>query len=178
MNLIVKSTWTVLILGAAVGCAGDTETEAPAPPVTNNPPVIAPPPRIANKPDSDGAKDTAQKVTPAPAPSPGAKTSDKISDGDAPKVEGPKADNTKAGADKLTAEELDAIKELPAAEQDAALAQLTCPVSSDHLGSMGKPFKVTAEGRTFYLCCDGCQKDLKANPKAVIAKLDAKKSGK
>ena len=37
---------------------------------------------------------------------------------------------------------------------------------------MEKPIKVTAEGRTFYLCCEGCEEDLKANPKAVIAKLD------
>lgn len=43
---------------------------------------------------------------------------------------------------------------------------------------MGKPLKVTAEGRTFYLCCENCQKDVKADPKAVIAKLDKLKAAK
>ncbi len=75
---------------------------------------------------------------------------------------------------KLTAEELAAIKELPAAEQAVAIKQAVCPVSSHHLGSMEKPIKVTAEGRTFYLCCEGCEEELKTNPKAVVAKLDAK----
>jgi YHS domain-containing protein len=93
-----------------------------------------------------------------------------------PKVEGPKAEGPKAsaGAVKLTADELAAIKELPAAEQDQALKQVVCPVSNHNLGSMGKPSKVTAEGRTFYLCCDDCQEELKKNPKAVIARLDKK----
>jgi YHS domain-containing protein len=39
---------------------------------------------------------------------------------------------------------------------------------------MGTPFKVTAEGRTFYLCCKSCEDEVKANPQAVIAKLDRK----
>jgi hypothetical protein len=99
---------------------------------------------------------------------------------EAPKVEGPRADNAKAGAAavKLTDEEQTAIKELPAAEQAVALAQGVCPVSTENLGSMGKPLKVTAEGRTFYLCCKNCEKDVKADPKAVIAKLDKQAAGK
>ncbi len=63
-------------------------------------------------------------------------------------------------------------------EQPAALAQAVCPVSGHHLGSMEKPIKVTAEGRTFYLCCDSCEDKVKANPKSVIAKLDKKADGK
>ncbi len=38
---------------------------------------------------------------------------------------------------------------------------------------MGTPIKVTAEGKTFYLCCKGCKKDVDADPKAVVAKLGA-----
>ena len=63
----------------------------------------------------------------------------------------------RGAAAKLSAEELAGIKELPQAEQDAAIAQAVCPVSTHNLGSMGKPLKVTAEGRTFYLCCDGAR---------------------
>ncbi len=31
--------------------------------------------------------------------------------------------------------------------------------------SMGKPIKVTAEGRTFYICCDSCEDEVKTNAK-------------
>ena len=61
-----------------------------------------------------------------------------------------------------------------AAEQDLALEQAVCPVSGEHLGKMGMPFKTAAGGRTFYLCCKNCEDDVKADPKAVIAKLDKK----
>ena len=46
-----------------------------------------------------------------------------------------------------------------------------------HLGSMGKPMKVTAEGRTFYICCDGCEEDVKTKGKEIVAKLDKLKGG-
>ena len=58
--------------------------------------------------------------------------------------------------------------------QAVDLRNTVCPVSGDHLGNMGAPVKITAEGRTFYLCCKSCQDDVKADPKAVIAKLDKK----
>ena len=96
---------------------------------------------------------------------------------DAPKVEGPKADNAKSpgGASAPTAKDVSGIKELPETEQAVALKQVVCPVSGDSLGGdMGKPVKVTYEGRSFYLCCDGCEDEFKADPKAVIAKLDKK----
>jgi hypothetical protein len=149
MNVIRKSAWATIILGAVAGCAGDDE---PAPPAAV---PGSPPPAV--KPATDAA----------PAPKKG---------DEAPKVEGPKAENSKSGtgAAKLTPDELTAIKELPAAEQDLATQQAVCPVSTHHLGSMGKPVKVTAEGRTFYICCDDCNDKVKADPKAVIAKLDKK----
>jgi hypothetical protein len=40
-----------------------------------------------------------------------------------------------------------------------------------NLGSMGVPIKVSAEGKTAYLCCKGCNKDFDKDPKAVFAKL-------
>jgi hypothetical protein len=88
-----------------------------------------------------------------------------------PKIEGPKAEADTGG---LSSEQLTAIRELPADEQKLAISQKVCPVSDEPLGEMGKPVKVTAEGRTFFLCCKDCAKDVKADPKAVIAKLDKK----
>jgi hypothetical protein len=157
MKLIRKSTWTVMILGAAAGCAGEEATPPAA--ETGAAPAVAKP---------------APADIPPPPPLPKAGETKKTDE--APAVEGPKAENSKAdsGAGQLTADEITAIKELPEPEQALATKQLNCPVSAHHLGSMGKPMKVTAEGRTFYICCDGCEEKVKTDPKAVIAKLDKK----
>ena len=106
---------------------------------------------------------------------------------EAPKVESPKGDAAKDDASKkddsskkdaakttsvkLEADEIAEIKKLPAGEQDMALKQAVCPASGEHLGSMGTPIKVSAEGKTFYLCCKNCEKEVKADPKSVVAKL-------
>lgn len=57
------------------------------------------------------------------------------------------------------------------ADQDSALAQGKCPVSGENLGSMGVPIKLTAEGKSLFVCCKGCTKDFEKDPKAVFAKL-------
>ncbi len=174
MKIMRKSIGTLLILGAAaVGCAGDAEP--PVDPTPGQSPAVKSPiiPPGASKAPANNMPQLAPELTPAPA--------DAKAGADAPKVEGPsKADTSKptGAAAKLADDEIAAIKELPKAEQDVALAQAVCPVSAHNLGSMGKPLKVTAEGRTFYLCCDSCEKDLKTDPKAVIAKLDKLKAGK
>ena len=171
MNLFRKSALTALMLGAVIGCANEQDA-APKPsgPVT-------PPPGESPAP---GKKSEPAKATPftemLPPPSKDApKTGEAGKPGDPPKLEEPKQSKSDAAPAKLSEEELAAIKELPAADQAVAIKQAVCPVSSHNLGSMDKPIKVTAEGRTFYLCCGGCEEELKANPKAVIAKLDAKK---
>ena len=79
-----------------------------------------------------------------------------------------------ASAEKFSAEEVAEIKKLPADEQPVAMAQLMCPVSDQHLGSMGKPLKETADGKTAYLCCDGCEEKFKADPAKYLAKLEKK----
>jgi hypothetical protein len=158
MNLIRKTSWTMALLGLTAGCAGEGDDAAPTAGATS-PPVVA-------KPAPSG-------IPPAPAiPTSG----EKAKADEAPKVEGPKAESSKTDAkdSKLTAGDIAAIKELPEAEQAVASKQAVCPVSSHNLGSMGKPIKVTAEGRTFYICCDGCEDKVKTDPKAVIAKLDKK----
>jgi YHS domain-containing protein len=63
------------------------------------------------------------------------------------------------------------LAELSEADRALALKQKVCPVSGELLGSMGKPFKVTVKGQTFFLCCDGCQDDLKKDPDKYLAKL-------
>jgi len=173
MNSFRRSTWTILILGAAAGCADETDTAAP-PPSQTSAPAINPSTPAASPSEKTKAPTTGEMKAPPGAPT--SKPAEGKKSDEAPKVEGPKAETDKpdSNAVKLTADEQAAIKELPDSEQAAALAQAVCPVSTENLGSMGKPLKVTAEGRTFYLCCKNCEKEVKANPKAVIAKLDKK----
>ena len=138
-------------------------------------PAPAPAPKLSQPPSGGGSKEM------TPPPSSPAKPDAIKTDDVAPKVEAPKTSDTAkpdAKATKLSAKEIAGIKELPAAEQDAALAQAVCPVSTHNLGSMGAPIKVTVEGRTFYLCCDDCQDGLKADPKKAIATLDKNKNAK
>jgi YHS domain-containing protein len=63
------------------------------------------------------------------------------------------------------------LTELDEADRKAAEKQETCPVSGEKLGSMGKPYKVTVKGRTFFLCCDGCLPELNAHPDKYLKKL-------
>jgi len=162
MNATYKLVCSITLMALVAGCGDDGSTNAPETPGTT---------AKSNYPPATKGEKVLKRPVQPPAKPPETKKGD-----EPPAVEGPKAENTApgAGAVKLTAAELAAIKELPASEQAAALAQAVCPVSAHHLGSMDKPYKVTAEGRTFYLCCEGCEDKLKDDPKAVIAKLDKK----
>jgi hypothetical protein len=164
--------WLVPIgLGLIHGCAGEDTSSSPSVATTGKPAL--------NK-DAGPAPGKAPAQTPAtpskPEPSAASSAKDESKKSDAPALEGPKTDASSAvgKAVKLTDKELAKVKTLPADEQDAALKQQVCPVSGENLGSMGTPYKVSALNRTFYLCCKGCEDELKADPKAVIAKLDAK----
>ena len=84
----------------------------------------------------------------------------------------PVGDEPKTSAEpKLSEDELAEIKKLPAESQVMAIAQMTCPVSGDALGGMGMPVKQVVDGKTFFLCCSGCEKEVKEHPQAVLAKL-------
>lgn len=48
------------------------------------------------------------------------------------------------------------VRQLSLADQRLAMQQRTCPVTRDLLGSMGKPIKVSVNGRTVFVCCQGC----------------------
>lgn len=57
--------------------------------------------------------------------------------------------------------------------EDRALAekQKVCPVSGEPLGAMGTPKKVEVKGQAVFICCEGCEEKLKANPDEYLAKL-------
>jgi hypothetical protein len=174
MNLIRKSACAVVLLtlGAVAGCTGDEQSPAPSNPSSASLPKTHDKPVVPPTTQTQPSKEDASKDMPPPAP----KAGDTKKPEESPKLEPPKGQaKGDTAAAKLTPDEIAEIKKLPAAEQEQALKQAVCPVSGHHLGGeMGKPIKVTAEGRTFFLCCEGCEPDVKKDPKAVIAKLDAK----
>jgi len=143
MTSIRRYGWTTLALLALVGCSNDTmgPVEKPITPTT----------------DGTSAEPKAPtEIKPMPV-EPGK--------GEEPKKEG--AAVTKP----LTEDQIAAIKKLPAEEQPIALAQMVCPVSDEPLGEMGAPIKQVVGGKTFYICCAGCEKAVKATPDEIVAKL-------
>jgi YHS domain-containing protein len=63
------------------------------------------------------------------------------------------------------------------ADKEAIKKQEICPVSGGALGSMGEPIKVTAKGRSIFLCCSNCKKQFAANPDKYFKILDDRKKG-
>lgn len=51
--------------------------------------------------------------------------------------------------------------------------QTICPVSGLRLGSMGRPGRIEAGGRTVDVCCEACIPKLRAEPARYLAVLDA-----
>ncbi len=157
MTSIRRAWWATLVLAAVAGCTPEESApvDAPTPPA-----VTAPSPTT---PDATAPPAGEMKAAPTPADAPA---------GDVPpKVDVPKDEAPKAAAVSLSEDEVAAIKKLPAAEQPLALKQIVCPVSGENLGSMDKPIKVEAKGQTFFLCCGSCEKAVKSDPDAVLAKL-------
>jgi len=72
----------------------------------------------------------------------------------------------------FTAEEIASLEELPPADRELAKQQKICPVTGMNLGSMGRPYKLVVEGRTLFLCCQGCEEEVKADPAAAFRKLE------
>lgn len=52
------------------------------------------------------------------------------------------------------------VRQLSLPDQRQALQQRTCPVTRDLLGSMGKPIEVSVNGRTVFVCCQGCVEEV------------------
>jgi YHS domain-containing protein len=84
------------------------------------------------------------------------------------------ADNgpaTEATADAVSPDDAKGLAELSVEDREIAKKQRICPVSGEVLGAMGKPFKTSVKGKTVFLCCEGCEHDLKDNPDKYLAKL-------
>ena len=69
------------------------------------------------------------------------------------------------------AEVPEGLKELSAEDRDAAEKQRTCPVSDELLGAMGKPYKITVQDQTVFLCCPSCEEQFRKNPDKYFAKM-------
>ena len=69
----------------------------------------------------------------------------------------------------------------PLSDADRALveAQVICPVTEVRLGSMGMgtPIKLEVEGRTVFICCEGCRDGMLDNPEKYFKVLDDYQSG-
>lgn len=76
-----------------------------------------------------------------------------------------------ATADAASPDDAKGLAELSVEDREIAKKQRNCPVSGELLGAMGKPFKTSLQGKTVFLCCEGCEHDLKDNPDKYLAKL-------
>jgi Cu(I)/Ag(I) efflux system membrane fusion protein len=71
-----------------------------------------------------------------------------------------------------------ALAKLSATDRRVAEAQKYCPIQrKTHLGAMGPPFKVTIEGQTVLLCCEGCAEKAKSDPKKTLETVEQLKRG-
>src|SRR5436309_2445583 len=66
-----------------------------------------------------------------------------------------------------------AITKATRADDKAIAAQKVCPVSGEELGSMGTPIKVTRGSRSIFLCCQGCVKQIQADPDKYLGPVAA-----
>jgi hypothetical protein len=64
-----------------------------------------------------------------------------------------------------------ALDKLSPEDRALAVAQRTCPVSGQRLGSMDAPIIVEADGRRVLLCCESCKESFLEKPADYIAKL-------
>jgi Cu(I)/Ag(I) efflux system membrane fusion protein len=64
-----------------------------------------------------------------------------------------------------------ALALLSAEDRRLAVAQGTCPVQKSPLGSMGKPWKVTLNQQTVFLCCQSCEGEARKNPEEMLARV-------
>jgi membrane fusion protein, copper/silver efflux system len=66
------------------------------------------------------------------------------------------------------------LAKLSESDRKAAIKQRFCVVLGDsRLGSMGAPEKLTIDGKTVFVCCDGCKEEALADPQRTLAKWTA-----
>ncbi len=81
-------------------------------------------------------------------------------------------DHATIDADSPMAKMMPGLKELSPEDYGSAMAQHACPVSGEMLGTMGAPEKVDVNGKSVWICCDGCKDKLLADPDKYLAKLN------
>ena len=64
-----------------------------------------------------------------------------------------------------------ALAKLSAEDRTLAEQQKICPVTEELLGSMGTPIKLTVKGQDVFICCAGCEEDLRDDPEKYLAML-------
>jgi hypothetical protein len=65
------------------------------------------------------------------------------------------------------------LAQLSDEDRKLAEAQVFCAVNtSNELGCMGVPYKLTIEGRTVFLCCENCKPAALEDPQGTLAALD------
>lgn len=64
-----------------------------------------------------------------------------------------------------------AFAKLSDEDRPLAKAQGYCAVTSQPLGSMGPPIKLTVKDEPVFVCCKGCEKKAKASPDKTLAKV-------
>ncbi|HVT27837.1 MAG TPA: hypothetical protein VHE81_07460 [Lacipirellulaceae bacterium] len=137
------------LIACSLGCAKNSETATKGGTKANDGPLLTPPKQEAT---SATPKDdhVAQPV-------------------DANKSEKP-ADNkdaAKAESAKIKAN----LASLSPGDRALAEKQKICPVSGELLGSMDPPKKITVAGHEVFICCPGCEEDLKNDPAKYLAKI-------
>lgn len=70
------------------------------------------------------------------------------------------------------------LDKLPAGDRPLARAQKYCPVTNERLGdpTMGVPVKVTVKGQPVFLCCAGCEGEVRDHPDRTLAKVEKLKA--
>jgi Cu(I)/Ag(I) efflux system membrane fusion protein len=67
---------------------------------------------------------------------------------------------------------------LSAEDRQAARQQGYCPIQrTSRLGSMGPPVKIELQGQTFYLCCEGCEREARAHPEQTLQIVEQMRRG-
>jgi hypothetical protein len=71
-----------------------------------------------------------------------------------------------------------ALAKLSAEDRQLAEAQGFCPKSGKPLGSMDVPVKVMLKGQPVFLCCEGCEDEVRQHPDQTLAKVEQLKKAK
>lgn len=68
--------------------------------------------------------------------------------------------------------DLENIAKLPPEDRELAIRQAVCPVTGEPLGSMGVPLKFIVKGVPVFVCCKGCEAQVREHPDKVLEKIN------